>query len=334
MSHSNIALFIPHRGCPHRCSFCDQRAITGQASLPTAADVTHAVETALASGRCDPAATEIAFFGGSFTAVDKGYQEELLAAAYPYVQDGRVQGVRISTRPDCIDSKILDFLQSYGVTAIELGAQSMVDAVLAANGRGHTAADVERASALIRARGISLGLQMMTGLYESTLADDRYTAERLADCRPDTVRIYPTLVMAGTALADLYQSGQYRPMALEDAVDLCADLLELFQRQHIRVIRLGLHDSPAVQNRLAGPYHPAFAELCHSRRFFRSLTGFLAEAHILPGKLAVGVHPRFLSKAIGQGKANQKALAAMGYDCCFFGDPGCGETGEFTVEKR
>lgn len=321
MSYANIALFIPHQGCPHQCSFCNQKRITGQQTQPTGEDVKTAVETAISSGRCSRENTEIAFFGGSFTAVAQFYQEELLSAAFAYIKGGFVKGIRISTRPDCIDEATLRFLKNYGVTSIELGAQSMVDRVLIANHRGHTAQQVAEASKQIRMHGFSLGLQMMTGLYQSTAADDRYTAEQLEALQPDTVRIYPTIVMEDTALADLYRAGVYQPPELTETVALCSELLDFFEQHQRKVIRLGLHSSEELEHRIAGPYHPAFAELCHSHRFLQALTAFLQKENVPNGAISVCVEPRFLSKAIGQGKSNQRALMALGYDCKFFGDP-------------
>ncbi|MDD5952559.1 MAG: radical SAM protein [Oscillospiraceae bacterium] len=333
MSHSNIALFVPQLGCPHQCSFCNQHRITGQQSRPTADDVHSAVKTALASGKCSPSETEIAFFGGSFTAVEKAYQAELLSAAAPYVERGDVSGIRISTRPDCITPEILSFLKEHKVTAIELGAQSMDDDVLRQNHRGHTAQQVASSAALIRKNGFSLGLQMMTGLFASTPDIDRQTALRLAQLQPDTMRIYPTIVLEDTPLCDLYRNGAYAPMALEEAVSLCSELLTLFSQRNIRVIRLGLHSSEELAHAVAGPYHPAFAELCYSHCFLQKLTAYLQREHIPPGKWAIGVSPRCLSKAIGQGKRNQTALLALGYDCAFFGDPDLSQE-EFRLEKR
>ena len=176
MKKGNISLFIPHLGCPHKCSFCNQNTITGKQTQPGADDVRAAVETALKKKNYD---YEIAFFGGSFTAIDREYMLSLLKAAYDYVKDGRVNGIRISTRPDCIDEEVLDILKKYGVTSIELGAQSMDDEVLRANFRGHTAEDVENASRLIKSYGFELGLQMMTGLYLDTDEKAVETAKKL-----------------------------------------------------------------------------------------------------------------------------------------------------------
>lgn len=313
--HANIALFVPHIGCPHRCSFCDQRAITGVQHPPTPADVHTAVRIAAAGAGYDPAQTEIAFFGGSFTAIDPAYMRSLLDAAQPYLQNGSVRGVRVSTRPDAINSEILALLRKKGVTTIELGAQSMSDDVLCANGRGHTAAQVRRAAEQIRAGGFSLVLQMMTGLYQDTDAGALFTAKALCACRPDAVRIYPAITLKGTRLADLYGKGLYRPQPLEAAVSLCAELLQLFRAEGIPVIRLGLH-SIEKQNYLAGPWHPAFRELCESRLYLQ-----LARARLQrPGRYALYVHPAALSKMIGQSRANIAFLNRIGYNCNVYGD--------------
>ena len=309
--HANVALFIPFNGCPHRCSFCDQRSITGKAYQPSAEDVKAAVETALDSLKENSIHSEIAFFGGSFTALDRDDMLALLEATVPYID--RFKGVRISTRPDCIDEGILSLLKSYRVTSVELGAQSMDDAVLSANGRGHTAQDVRNASALIKACGMELGLQMMTGLYKSSDTADRFTAEELIALRPDTVRIYPTIVMRGTRLCELYEKGLYRPQTLDEALTLVSGLIERFESENIRVIRVGLHDSESLKNdRIAGPYHPAFRELCESRIMLKQAVSLLADAP--KGEYTLCVHPRSRSKMTGNKKSNLIALRKMGYE--------------------
>ncbi len=206
MKHINAALFVPHEGCPHRCSFCNQKTISGQSKRLTKNDIDEVAAIA-AKGNYDRKNSEIAFFGGSFTAIDRDYMTYLLESAYPYVREGLFGGIRCSTRPDAIDEEILSILKKYGVTAIELGAQSMSDHVLAMNERGHTAEDVVRASSLIRENGFELGLQMMTGLYGSDNETDIRTAKQLIALKPDTARIYPTVVLEHTHLADLYRSG-------------------------------------------------------------------------------------------------------------------------------
>lgn len=253
---------------------------------------------------------EIAFFGGSFTAIDRGYMLSLLDAAAPYLD--RFRGIRISTRPDAIDDGVLQLLERYRVTSIELGAQSMSDEVLRLNDRGHSAYDVRTAARLIRAHGFELGLQMMTGLYGSSGALDCETARQFVALRPDTVRIYPTIVMRGTRLAELYTAGEYEPLDLDTAVKLCADLMTYFEDNGVRVIRVGLHDTPTLrQDMLAGPYHPAFRELCESWILLGKATRLLLDRP--RGKYTLTVHPRSRSKLAGQKKSNLFALRELGY---------------------
>ena len=222
------------------------------------------------------ATAEIAFFGGSFTAIDKGYMVSLLKKAHEAVERYGFHGVRISTRPDKIDDEVLILLKAYSVTSIELGAQSMSDRVLEANERGHSAQSVRTAAALIKEYGFELGVQMMTGLYQSSPEADMVTAQELIKLSPDTVRIYPTVTLENTRLCDLYQAGEYTPPGLDETVELCARLISLFENQGIKVIRAGLHASEEISgNRVAGPYHPAFRELCMSRMFFNELKSLL-----------------------------------------------------------
>ena len=309
--HANVALFIPFNGCPHRCSFCDQRSITGKQYQPTADDVKRTLTTALDSLKENSIHSEIAFFGGSFTAIDREYMLSLLKATAPYID--RFKGIRISTRPDCIDKEMLSLLKTFRVSSIELGAQSMSDMVLTANDRGHSAANVRTASRLIRDFGFELGLQMMTGLYKSTPESDTETARQFIALRPDTVRIYPTIVMKHTRLGDLYEAGEYRPQTLEEAVALVSRLLTMFKEENIRVIRVGLHDSESLkENRLSGPYHSAFKELCESRIMLDRAMELLSGKD--RGAYTLAVNPRCRSKMTGNKKANLSALKEMGYD--------------------
>ena len=255
--------------------------------------------------------TEIAFFGGSFTAIDRGYMISLLEAARPFV--GVFYGIRISTRPDCIDDDILDILGAYGVTSIELGAQSMDNSVLELNKRGHTAEDVVNASEKIKQNGFSLGLQMMTGLYGSTLERDFYTAERFIEINPDTVRVYPTVIMKNTELADAYLSGKFIPYTLDESVELCLRLILMFAKAGIKLIRLGLHYSDSlVENSLGGNYHPAFKELCESKILYDAFIE--KDSKIKSKKLTVTINQKSLSKFVGQKKSNLLKLREQGYD--------------------
>ena len=314
MKHSNIAIFVPHNGCPHQCSFCNQKEITGQCFQPHYEDVLKAVETARKSLGKKTKNAEIAFFGGSFTAIDRDYMTELLSAASPFVKSREFAGIRISTRPDAIDENVLDILKKYGVTSIELGAQSMDDNVLLANERGHTADDVIKASDLIKNYGFSLGLQMMTGLYGSTMEKDIETARTLAKLNPDTVRIYPTVVMKGTRLYELYKNGEYFPPDAEKSVPLCAKLLRFFEDRDISVIRLGLHDSPSLRESMeAGAFHPSFRELCESRIMLENFYSVIDNKNIESGCLTVIVNPKSISRFIGQKRSNINELENKGY---------------------
>ena len=313
MKHSNVAIFVPHNGCPHQCSFCDQREITGKSEQPTAQDVKDAIKIAEDSLGENTKNAEIAFFGGSFTAIDRDYMIELLSAAAPSVQSGKFYGIRLSTRPDAIDSEILDILQKYGVTAIELGAQSMDDEVLLANHRGHNSADVVNASKMIKERGISLGLQMMTGLYKSNDEKDIETAEKIAELKPETVRIYPTVVVKGTVLYDLYTSGKYQPQTLDEGVSLCSKLLKFFEEKDIKVIRLGLHDGDSLRkNMAAGAYHPAFRELCESEIMYNNAVEELKKKNIKSGVVEFFINPKSVSRFVGQKRKNIDRLAKLG----------------------
>ncbi len=252
---------------------------------------------------------EIAFFGGSFTAIDRRVMEELLQVASGFVDGEKVTGIRLSTRPDAIDMSVLSVLKRYGVTAIELGAQSMDDKVLSLNRRGHTSEDVEGASRLIREHGFSLGLQMMTGLYGATQESDYETAEKILALSPDTVRIYPTLTLKGTYLEELYQQGVYVPPTIEQTVSLCAKLLCLFESAGIAVIKLGLH-AGVEKNAVAGPFHPALRELCESELFFQKAKQRLP---LKKGEYELRVHPKCLSKMLGQKRNNIHRFAQLGY---------------------
>lgn len=306
MKKGNISLFIPHLGCPHKCSFCNQNTITGKQTQPSADDVRAAVETALRKKNYD---YEIAFFGGSFTAIDREYMLSLLKAAYDYVKDGRVNGIRISTRPDCIDEEVLDILKKYGVTSIELGAQSMDDEVLRANFRGHTAENVENASKLIKSYGFELGLQMMTGLYLDTNEKAIETAKKLIALSPDTIRIYPTVVLKNTYLAKLYDDEIYKPQTVDDAANLCTKIVPMFEKAGIRVIRLGLHSSPELKkNMIAGAFHDSFGEIVKSRYMLNKILKYP------PADYEIVVNSKSVSQLKGQQKRNIYFLMEEGYN--------------------
>lgn len=296
-------LFIPHAGCPHSCVFCDQRRISGQAVPVTGAEVAEKLSSLAGEGY------ELAYYGGSFTALPEGQQLDLLEAAQPFLASGRLSDLRVSTRPDAIDGAALERLARYGVRTVELGAQSMDDGVLRRSGRGHTAADTERAAALVKQAGFRLILQMMTGLPGAAPDSDLETARRLIALKPDGVRIYPTVILRDTPLYELWQAGRYEEHTVEAAVTLCAELLPLFEAAGIPVIRLGLNPSEELSagGAAGGAYHPAFGELVKSRVWLERARRLLHGAQ--PGEdLVLGICKNDVSQLIGQGRSNLLAL--------------------------
>ena len=323
MKQTNISVFVPHYGCPHRCTFCDQRSISGTQAPPAAEEVSALLDGQAGHLRETDTRAEIAFFGGSFTGIDENYMRSLLAAArdavrkYPDIYTG----IRCSTRPDFIDSRILGILEEYGMTAVELGAQSMDPEVLRLNERGHSPEDVERAAAMIREHGFSLGLQMMTGLYGDKPEYCIKTAERFIAMKADTVRVYPTVILEGTRLGELYKAGKYKTFTFDETIDICAKLLRMFDAAGIPVIRLGLHASEEVEAKmLGGVYHPALREITESRIFFEDM---LSEMKRLGGtRFIVCTDPKNISKVSGQKKENKRKLGELGYRFDIKGEKG------------
>ena len=263
-----IPIFVPHLGCPNQCTFCNQKKISGQLKKVTAKDVEETIEYYLKNFKDKNKYVEVAFFGGSFTAIDVKEQEELLSVAHKYIENKKVNSIRISTRPDCIDKDILKRLKKYGVKTIELGVQSANDYILKQCKRGHTFEDVKKASKLIRWHRFVLGHQMMVGLPESTKLDEINTAKALIKLKPKIVRIYPVLVIKDTPLEEEYKNNEYSPLTVEQAVETCKDIVDLFNKANIEVIRIGLQNTEEITDPqekssqvVDGPYHPAFRQL-------------------------------------------------------------------------
>ena len=263
-----IPIFVPHLGCPNQCTFCNQRKISGQTKMVTAKDVDETIKYYLEHFKDNHKYVEVAFFGGSFTAIEKEKQIELLEAAQKYIKNKQVHSIRISTRPDCIDKEILKRMKKYNVKTIELGVQSTNNYILSRCKRGHTGEDVKKASKLIRRFGFVLGHQMMVGLPESTKQDEINTAKELIKLKPKLVRIYPVLVIKDTELEEEYEKGEYVPLTVNQAVERCKDIVDLFNRNKIKVIRIGLQNTEEISEPgtekssvVAGPYHPAFRQL-------------------------------------------------------------------------
>lgn len=316
MAKCNISFFIPHMGCPHKCSFCNQNSITGQSDIPHGEDIRNTLIKAMTDiSEPDRDETEIAFFGGSFTAINREYMLELLSSAQQFIGEGKFGGIRISTRPDYIDRDILSLLKDNHVTTIELGCQSMSDTVLSANERGHSRQDVIDSSRLIKEYGFRLGLQMMVGLYKSTPEIDLCTAQEIVKLSPDEARIYPVVIMKHTRLGDMFKSSEYVPYSFERAVELSAQILSLFEENGISVIKLGLHASEVVEKDcLGGFYHPAFRELCESELYKKEILKMLECECSNVGKATVSVRPELVSKIIGQKKSNIEFFRSIGIE--------------------
>ena len=305
---SIIPVFVPHLGCQHACVFCNQNRISGAEQPATAETVREAIKQAAALPPTG-AKRQLAFYGGSFTAIPLPEQKALLSAAKEALDRGEIDEIRLSTRPDAIDRTVLERLRAYGVETVELGAQSMDEQVLRLSGRGHTAADVERASHMIKEMGFRLILQMMTGLPGDSMEKSLETARRLIALRPAGVRIYPTVIVRDTALYALWKMGRYREHSVEDAIQVCAKLLPLFEEAGIPVIRLGLNPTEELSSgaAVAGAYHPALGELVKSRIYFEKAKCLLAKEGA-SGRVTLGVAAGNLSQMIGQHRENVRRL--------------------------
>lgn len=300
-----IPIFVPHRGCPHDCIFCNQKKITGVSTDITQGDVRNIVEEYLTTIDKD-ASVEIAFFGGSFTAIDVDIQRSLLSVAKEYVDKGLVQDIRMSTRPDCIDEEILTMLKEYKVSIIELGVQSLDEDVLRESVRGHHAEEVIKSSRLIKDYGIKLGLQMMVGLPTDSEEKCIYTAREFIKLNPDCVRIYPTLVVKETGLEYLLNMNSYSPFTLEKSIQIVKKLLALFYVNNINVIRVGLQATDDIQIGkavIAGPYHPAFRDLVEGEMIKDYLRNIVVENKVT-SNLVVKTNKKNVSKIIGNKKSN------------------------------
>ena len=305
MRYYNIPIFIPHEGCPHDCSFCNQRKITGVTTTVKPHQVHSMIEKHLSFLPDCKRHIEVAFFGGSFTGLPLKKQENFYRVAGEF--RGEIDGIRLSTRPDYINAEVLSLAKAWGVTTIELGAQSAFDRVLVQNLRGHTFQDTKEAAALIQDYGIGLGLQMMTGLPGSNREWDIKTAELLAELKPDCVRVYPTLVLNGTAMEQQYRAGEYSPQTLEEAVETAKRVLTVFRNREIPVIRLGLHAGEELReegNIVAGPFHPAFGELVENRIWRDRIEEEIKKTISFPKEISIQVPFGEVSKAVGQKRCN------------------------------
>jgi len=319
-SHSIIPIFLPELGCPKQCVFCNQRHISGQPAVPDSADVEDIIDRHISSLAGRNIQTEIAFFGGSFTALDAGLQEQYLKTAQPYLQKNIISTIRISTRPDAITDEKLILLKQYGVSIIELGVQSLNDDVLRLSGRGYSATMVYDAAEKINAYGFTLGMQMMIGLPGDTHDQAVFTAKEIIRCGAKGTRIYPLLVFRDTDLERLYNIGEYTPLSVEEAIEQSADLLELFLQAGVQVYKIGLHPSGFLDNGtlLAGPWIPAFRQHVQARVWQRKFEKQISSDHSIKGFV---VHPSDINSAVGPNRCNAHYFNEKGVPLLFRTDP-------------
>ena len=306
-----IPIFVPHLGCPNDCIFCNQKSISGQKENMTKEKAKKIIDDYLESIKQEEAQVEIAFYGGSFTAIEPNLQEELLETAYEYIKNGKVESIRISTRPDCINKEILKRLKKYNVKTIELGVQSANDYILKRVNRGHTFDDVKKASKMIRWNGFKLGHQMMVGLPESTRIDEINTAKALIKLKPKMIRIYPVLVVKNTKLEKEYQEGKYEPLPLVQAIEICKELVRMFADKKIEIIRVGLQNTEEIAEPgskksevVAGPYHPAFRQLVESAMWYDAIVEKIKKLNVKVKEVEVTVNPIDANNVIGHKKEN------------------------------
>lgn len=309
MRYYNIPIFVAHEGCPFQCVFCNQKRITGSDTSVTPEFVHDTAERYLKTIPDGKRHIEIAFFGGSFTGISAEKQILLLEAAYEFVKSGDVDGIRLSTRPDYISEEILDRLKKYGVTAVELGVQSMDDEVLEAAGRGHTSETVRKAVELIKKYPFNLGLQMMIGLPLDTAEKSINTAQEIIKLKPDFVRIYPTLVLKDTYLKKMYENGEYKAWSVQETVDVLKVILPAFSENGVDVIRVALAVTDEISPDgalVAGPFHPAMRELAEGEIYFDKMCKMLDSDKDIR---AFSVNSGEVSKALGNGRRNARRIS-------------------------
>ncbi len=314
--HYTIPVFTPEMACPFRCVFCNQQKISGHFKSPDFNEVTQTIRTYLNTFKAPNKQVEVGFFGGTFTGIPETIQEKYLETVQPFLQTGEIQGIRLSTRPDYIDKNILERLKRYGVTTIELGAQSLDDDVLKKSRRGHTAKQVEKAATQIKAAGFDLGLQMMIGLPGDTREKSLATADKIIAWGASNTRIYPTLVIKDTVLHHWYKEGKYQPLSLEEAVNWSKSLLIKFENAGVQVIRMGLHPSEGLLNGeewIAGPFHPSFRELVLTEIWYDLLTKHFdsQDKSFTAKQLNLEVSPKEINYAIGYSGKNRKMLQSF-----------------------
>ena len=310
-----IPIFVPHLGCPRCCTFCNQRTISGEQKQVTKDDVVKTIEYYLKNFKSNDKKIEVAFFGGSFTAIDKDKQIELLTAVQPYIKDKKVDSIRISTRPDAIDKDILKMLKKYHVKTIELGVQSTNNYILEKCKRGHSFEDVKKASKLIRRYHFNLGHQIMVGLPESTKKDDVTSAKDSIKLKPKMVRVYPVLVIKGTELEKEYNEGEFIPLTVNQAVERSKEIVKLYNKKKIEVIRVGLQNTDTITTSndknsevVSGPYHPAFGQLVEDGLWYDRMAEEIKKINANVVKIEIEANAKDINNVVGHKRENLEKI--------------------------
>ena len=322
VKHFTIPVFIPGVACPFQCIVCDQKKISGASGLPSPAIVNEIIRTHLETIPRENVVVEVGFFGGTFTGLRSEQQQNYFDVVHPFIRNGRIDSIRLSTRPDFISTQILTLLKQNLVKTIELGVQSMDDEVLRLSSRGHTSADTEKASKMITESGFSLGLQMMIGLPGDTAEKAIRTAYKIIELNAKETRIYPTLVISGTVLEKLYKSGEYHPLEFEETIRWTKHIVTVFESSPIRILRIGLHPSEELVNKsalVAGPFHPSFRELVMTEIWHERFTsGSFSRPHDL---VIIRINPADYNNAIGYFGKNRKFFESLYHTVKFIADP-------------
>ena len=302
-----IPIFIPEMACGHQCVYCNQRKITGVSQAPSPEEVAEFIQERLLQISLETQQLQIAFFGGNFTGIPLDEQSAYLDVAQYFIDNERVDSIRISTRPDYISEDALQFLKKYSVRNIELGTQSMCDDVLRQAGRGHTIEDTIKAAALIKQHDFILGLQMMTGLPGDTAEKTLYTANEIVRLGATETRIYPLLVFRETALFDMYQSGMYSPLTIQETIERLVPVVRLFEDAKVKILRIGLHPSEDLLGgeMVAGPWHPAIRQMIYSQVWNSIIKENISNSQQLIFKVSTEQFPN----AIGFRKINSNEFA-------------------------
>lgn len=307
-----IPIFLPNAGCPHQCAFCNQTSITGvRPDTISPETLRFLINEFLQYKEKDRRYVQVAFYGGNFLGLEEDYMRLLLDETTKFVKNKKVDSIRFSTRPDTIGVEPLEIIKDYPVSTIEIGVQSMDNQVLAMAKRGHTALDTEKAAAMLKERNYEVGMQMMVALPGDDETKSLNTAQKIASLFPDFVRIYPTVVLSSSRLAVWYKKGEYTPWSLSRCVPLVKNLYLFFKSKKIPVIRMGLQASEDLSKDttiLAGPYHPAFGHMVHSKIFLDMATSLLEAEKGPRNKITIKVHPRSISKIRGLKNKNVESL--------------------------